>query len=370
MANNKIQNTRDNSPSNQSSLDKLISVSLHRYIFCKPEKIPYIKNGKRYTGLYCGGSRINPAKDWVITTKTYSEVFHELTNAGKAIAPILKDDYKEDKNFISHDMALVDIDHGMTIFDLFNSDYYNTYGSGFYASPSYKDDDHRFRIIFVFENTITDPADMTAIYAALINKFGGDTSCIDPTRLFYGNTTEIKEIRKNFLPVDEINNLIATGKAFLEEAAKRKKEISAAKTVQQQKNTASSEDIISEAERAIVVKALQTISLKDQYKDYCSLAWGMRTSGFTYNDFATATHEDSSTAADVFSRYRYSNVTMGTVMHILKKYMTNDAYEKMWLDIIKTRNIEQDTAKIAHHNKSIAVRNALAEYVRGMVANV
>lgn len=56
-----------------------------------------------------------------------------------------------------------------------------------YTTPSHKSDFERFRIVFVIENTITNPEDYRKAITVLIDKFGGDKSCSNIDRLFYGH---------------------------------------------------------------------------------------------------------------------------------------------------------------------------------------
>jgi hypothetical protein len=60
-----------------------------------------------------------------------------------------------------------------------------------YSSPSYTADWHRFRVIFVMPEIITDAKLYTRIAAKLAERFGGDKACKDVTRLFFGNTNAL-----------------------------------------------------------------------------------------------------------------------------------------------------------------------------------
>lgn len=70
---------------------------------------------------------------------TYPELFELLTVYGCSIAPQLIDDGKPKNNinFKSHSLILVDIDRGMTIEQLLDDRLYRLYGSGYYSSPSH-----------------------------------------------------------------------------------------------------------------------------------------------------------------------------------------------------------------------------------------
>lgn len=56
-----------------------------------------------------------------------------------------------------------------------------------YTTPSHKAGFERFRIVFVIEKQIANPVEYRQIITSLIDKFGGDKSCSNIDRLFYGN---------------------------------------------------------------------------------------------------------------------------------------------------------------------------------------
>lgn len=56
-----------------------------------------------------------------------------------------------------------------------------------YTTPSHKEDWHRFRIVFVQNEGIYNPVEYREKISILIDRFGGDKSCSNIDRLFYGN---------------------------------------------------------------------------------------------------------------------------------------------------------------------------------------
>jgi hypothetical protein len=56
-----------------------------------------------------------------------------------------------------------------------------------YTTPSHKADFERFRIVFVIEKQISSPDEFRKAISYLIEKLGGDKSCSNIDRLFYGN---------------------------------------------------------------------------------------------------------------------------------------------------------------------------------------
>ena len=56
-----------------------------------------------------------------------------------------------------------------------------------YTTPSHKPDFERFRIVFVIEKQISSPDEFRKSISYLIEKLGGDKSCSNIDRLFYGH---------------------------------------------------------------------------------------------------------------------------------------------------------------------------------------
>jgi len=56
-----------------------------------------------------------------------------------------------------------------------------------YTTPSHIPDFERFRIVFVIEKQISSPDEFRKAISFLIDKLGGDKSCSNIDRLFYGH---------------------------------------------------------------------------------------------------------------------------------------------------------------------------------------
>jgi hypothetical protein len=160
--------------------EALISFSYHKHCIGKPEK--------RATGeLWCGNERINLGYGWATVALTYEEVFVMLSEGGYALGPALKSDHRDKSNFQSHQLALVDIDDGMSIAQLKQLEFYQRFGSGYYTTPSHTEAAPRFRVIYRLDKPVLDGEQMRALYEGLLAIHGAaDISCKDPARLFYG----------------------------------------------------------------------------------------------------------------------------------------------------------------------------------------
>jgi hypothetical protein len=171
------------------------------------------------------GKKVYIGFNWKNIEITYDELFKLITIVGLPIAPTLTidaDGNKKDANFLSHSVAMVDIDSGMTIEELLKDDFYNDFGSGYYTSPSHTEEAHRFRIIFVLETDITSANDMCLLYRWLINHYtNSDGSCKDASRLFYGTINATRsEITDRYLPEEFVRRAIAHQSAKEEKSKK------------------------------------------------------------------------------------------------------------------------------------------------------
>jgi hypothetical protein len=161
----------------------MIDFSYHKNCIGKPEKRQV--NGRQT--LWIGDQRINLGYGWTTTQLPIEEIYQLLSRYGVAFAPALTSDHRIDANFVSHQLALVDIDSGMTIDELKVMSFYQQYGTGYYTTPSHTEESHRFRILYQLPVPVTDAATMRVIYEGLLAVHGAaDIACKDAVRLFYG----------------------------------------------------------------------------------------------------------------------------------------------------------------------------------------
>lgn len=121
-------------------------------------------------------------------------------------------DGRKSENFICSDVLAVDIDGGLMLDAALQEPYVQQYAGLVYTTPSHTPTAHRFRIVFALERTITDPQEMRAAYQGLIRRFGGDGSCKDACRLFYGSKGCHPILLGKVLSNDELDRIIALGR--------------------------------------------------------------------------------------------------------------------------------------------------------------
>jgi hypothetical protein len=198
----------------------MIKFSYHKDCIGKPEKREI--DGKQT--LWVGDKRINLGYGWKTAELPFEEIYELLSAAGYAFAPALNSDHRIQQTFISHELALVDIDSGMTLEELQEFPFYQMYGSGYYTTPSHTDAEPRFRILYRLPVAITDPEIMRVIYEGLLAVHGeADISCKDPVRLFYGTVdAKHREITNRSIDAEGLELLLAARDIVLGE---QKKEI-------------------------------------------------------------------------------------------------------------------------------------------------
>lgn len=135
---------------------------------------------------------------------------------GHAFCAQHKNERRAAINFLAMDFLAVDIDEGWTVEEAIADTFVRDHASIIYHTVSSHPVHHRFRIIFLMPRTIIDAQEMTSAYTGLIKKFGGDVTCRDATRMFFGNKGCTPIVFGNTLSVEELDKLIAAGERKLE----------------------------------------------------------------------------------------------------------------------------------------------------------
>ncbi|MFM0390772.1 plasmid replication protein, CyRepA1 family [Paraburkholderia phytofirmans] len=118
---------------------------------------------------------------------------------------------KRDANFTCSDLLMVDIDKGWTVEEARENPYIQQYAALLYTTANHTPEKHRFRVVFVLNRTIADAREMVAAYDGVVRKFGGDGSCKEPCRGFFGSLGSNPIIFGNVLPDNELDTLISSG---------------------------------------------------------------------------------------------------------------------------------------------------------------
>jgi hypothetical protein len=120
----------------------------------------------------------------------------ERIGQGRAFVPAaMGSNHRNSEAFLHADLAVVDIDEGLSLED-FRAHPMAPYAAFLYTTASHRDEPgrHRFRVGFRLQQRVHDGELYKALITLLIREFGGDKSCSDPCRLFYGCSTGRQEL--------------------------------------------------------------------------------------------------------------------------------------------------------------------------------
>jgi len=293
------------------------------------------------------GSNVNLGFGWVTIEAEWTDVFKLITEDGYPTSAALSSDNRKEANFVSRQLLMVDIDSGMTIPELLDNEFYNTYGAGFYATPSFTAELHKFRICFVLEQAETDSGRLRKINRGLLKVFEqADEACKDPCRIFYGNPgCLLAECTDKLLTNEAVEVLI---QIVEEQDAEQAAEMA------EYANT--EYPPLTDARRQKILTLLRGCFV-GQYAIWRNIGWGLKAGGFSLQDFqmVTAGMMNAKTPSDAANVWRAGNaggaVTMGSVIHFLKQRCGEDC-----LRVTEEDKVEQHNNNIENKLKQIKER--------------
>ena len=282
-------------------------------------------------------ARVNLGYGWMNIEASWAEVFELVTVDGVATSAELTCENRKEANFVSRELIMVDIDSGMTIPELFDNAFYNTYGAGFYATPSFTPELHKFRIMFRLAEPITDAAKLRKLNRGLLKVFDqADEACKDPTRIFYGTPDCLLcEITDKLLPIEAVDILVEM--IEMEDQAQ----------ADAMANQPVIEYTMTDERRTKILELLRGCFV-GQYAIWRNIGWGLKAGGFSLQDFQYVTQGmmNQKTGQDAAKVWRDGTtngaVTMGSVIHFLKSRLGPDC-----LQITDEDKIEQCDKTIA-----------------------
>jgi len=271
-----------------------MKLSIHPDIKGKP-----VQNER---GYFIGDKQVNLGYGWMNIEAEWNDVFELITTDGYATSSELSSDNRKDENYISRQLIMVDIDDGMTISQLLNNEFYNEYGAGFYTTARHTDTHHRFRIMFVTEEPVTDNQVMKKLIRGLLVVYNnGDISCKDASRLYYGiPNCLIKENQGKILTKDMMIQLALLVDDIENEEAK--------KYVNTFEPTTIDETFVDELLSRISNKVG---SLRGDYNQWLTIAW------------ATCHSVGVNTATNLLMKYWYEKTKKEK--HALKSWRGNNS---------------------------------------------
>lgn len=166
---------------------------------------------KRDDHQQAGHGQCRQSSDKLANLELDIDEFIGHVRKGHAFSAHFKDGYRKGEKFLCSDVVAADVDGTMTLEDALEAPFVRDFAAFLYTTPSHTDDRHRFRIVFLLEETIGHSKDWKNCLLGLAVRIGSDRSIKDAGRMFYGNRdAQVYPIGK-MLSVKEVNTLVALG---------------------------------------------------------------------------------------------------------------------------------------------------------------
>lgn len=211
----------------------------------------------------------NLSRNFINYTVDIDGFYYAIAQEGYMCSAQVENGHRKADNFIQSNLVLVDIDSGLTIEEATQHEFYKEFASGYYTTPTHTIEAHRFRLVFVTARIINNAKDMTILYTVLIKMFGGDESCKDPCRLFFGcKDSQYDCIQNRFIDNETIDLLLAHGEKLC-------------KTL----NITSDVDYEppNDLEKEYIINELCKLHVQDYY-EWRNIAWSLKSGGFALSD--------------------------------------------------------------------------------------
>ena len=125
------------------------------------------------------------ASGWQRRDGTLQDLRDHVTAGGAFIAAAMSSEHRSSSAFKYADLAVVDVDNGLDL-DAFRAHPLSANACFVYTTYSHTPEKPRYRVIFRLPGRLNDPDTYKALVTLLTSALGGDKSCTDPCRLFYG----------------------------------------------------------------------------------------------------------------------------------------------------------------------------------------
>jgi hypothetical protein len=129
-----------------------------------------------------------------------------------SIAPQCSGGHRKASNFIQTGLLAADVDCDMTLEEAQQNLFVLRNASLIHTTASHTEQRHRFRIIFLLDEPITNAADYAASLLGLADMVGSDRSVADGARMFFGNRNAVFINISKTLSPGIVANLIAKGR--------------------------------------------------------------------------------------------------------------------------------------------------------------
>ena len=127
------------------------------------------------------------SRDWQ-PKETPLEELRDWVGSGMAfIGARMSSHHRSSSAFECSDLAVVDIDHGLSIKEFLEHPLATSAAWSYTSSRHGQMPEDRFRVVFRLPQRIHDPEIYKGVVTLLIRALGSDKSCSDPCRIFYGS---------------------------------------------------------------------------------------------------------------------------------------------------------------------------------------
>lgn len=147
--------------------------------------------------------------DWQNTELTLDEFAKWIQLGGSYCAQL--NGPRKTTNFLRSNIASVDIDGALTIQEALDHEFSKRHLSLLYTTASHSPENHRFRLVFKLDRTITSAQEQAALNRALGLVYAGDPSTHDACRMFFGNENSDIQVFGNQISSDVIDVFIEHG---------------------------------------------------------------------------------------------------------------------------------------------------------------
>ena len=150
------------------------------------------------------------AENWQSLNLTEDQFICQI-KSGHAFSAHFREGYRKTPNFICSDFIAADVDGNMSIDQAVATPFVRDFASFIYTTPSHSNDRHRFRIVFLLDETICQSGEWKNCLLGLALKLGSDLSIKDAGRMFFGNSRAFVVKIGKLLPKKEVGVLVAAG---------------------------------------------------------------------------------------------------------------------------------------------------------------
>jgi hypothetical protein len=158
-----------------------------------------------------GSTAVNLGKGWEPFELSAEEIVERI-GRGFAMAPQYRGGHRKTVNFTCSGFLAADVDHGLTLEEAKDHAFVRHHAALIHTTASHTEEKHRFRIVFLLDESILSARDWADAQLGLALMLGSDRSVSDPARLFFGNRRAVSYRIGRTMPPKVVSDLIARGR--------------------------------------------------------------------------------------------------------------------------------------------------------------